>query len=57
MENIPTMLSVRETARKTKVSETYIRQLLRDKEIVFVKSGKKYLVNLERFIDYLNNQE
>lgn len=58
MDNItiPTMLSIKETAERTNLSETYIRKLLWDNKIVHVKSGKKYLVNLERLIDYLNQQ-
>lgn len=59
MDNIsvPTMLSIKETAERTNLSETYIRKLVWDKKIVFVKTGKKYLVNLERLVDYLNQQK
>ena len=59
MDNIsvPTMLSIKETAERTNLSETYIRKLVWDKKIVFVKTGKKYLVNLEYLVDYLNQQK
>lgn len=56
MESIPTMLSIKETAKKTNLSEWYIRKLVWNNQIAFVKTGKKYLINLEKFCDYLNNQ-
>lgn len=54
---IPTMLSIRETAERTGLSKTYIRKLCWDRKISFVKTGTKYLINLERFIEYLNSPE
>lgn len=58
MENIsiPTMLSIKETAKRTGISATFIRNLCRNNKIIFIKSGNKYLVNLERFVSYLNQQ-
>ena len=55
--SVPTMLSIKETAERTNLSETYIRKLVLNNKIVFVKTGKKYLVNLERLVDYLNQQQ
>ena len=54
--HIPTMLSIRETAQRTHLSETYIRKLVWENKISYVMTGKKYLVNLERLVDYLNQQ-
>lgn len=54
---IPTMLSIKETAKTTGVAEYYIRQLVAENEICFVKAGRKYLINLERFIEYLNTPQ
>ena len=53
---VPTMLSIKETAERTNLSETYIRNLVWDNKIVYVKTGRKYLVNLERLVDYLNQK-
>ena len=53
--NIPTMLTIKQTAEKTHLSETYLRRLSWKNEICFVRSGKKYLINLEKLCDYLNN--
>ena len=56
MDNIkiPTMLTIKETARATKLSVNFIRQLCRDNKIVYTKAGRKCLVNFEKFIEYLN---
>ena len=51
---IPQMLPIKEVASKTGTSYYFIRQLCLNDEIVYVKSGNKYLINLDRFIDYLN---
>ena len=51
---VPTMLGIKETARQTGLAEHFIRQLCIQGKIIHVKCGKKYLVNLEKFIDYLN---
>lgn len=56
MDNIaiPTMLSIKETAKRVNLSETFIRRLVWDKKIKYVRTGKKYLVNLENLVSYLN---
>ena len=54
---IPTMLSIQDTAKRTGLSKTYIRKLCWDRKISYVKSGSKYLVNLERLIEYLNTPQ
>ena len=51
---IPTMLTIKETAERTNLPEFYIRNLVWENKIPYLKAGKKYLVNLNRFIDYLN---
>lgn len=58
MENItvtvPTMLSINETAKRTGLSSLYLRKLCWENKISFVRTGKKYLINLERLVEYLN---
>ena len=54
---IPTMLSIPDTAKRTGLSKTYIRQLCWDRKISFVKSGSKYLVNLEKLVEFLNTPQ
>lgn len=54
---IPQMLTIKACAQKTGLSYDYIRKLCLQGKIVFVRAGNKYLVNLEKFIDYLNGQQ
>ena len=52
---IPIMLTVEKTAEKTGLSKYRVRQLCKEKKIVSVLCGNKYLINLDRLIDYLNS--
>ena len=54
---IPTMLTIKEAADKTGVAAHFIRHLAIKNEIVHVRCGKKYLINLEKFIEYLNTSK
>jgi len=53
----PTMLTIRETAERSGLARHYIRQLCLQHKIIYRKSGNKFLVNYEKFIDYLNISE
>lgn len=57
MSGIPTMLTIKETAERTGLAQHYIRQLCLQKKIICHKAGTKYLINYEKFIDYLNTAE
>ncbi|MEG1953972.1 MAG: excisionase family DNA-binding protein [Hydrogenoanaerobacterium sp.] len=55
MDNfIPKMVTIKEAAKATGLAEYHVRQLCINSEITAVKTGKKYLINLDRFVDYLN---
>ena len=54
---IPTMVTIRMAADQTGLSYDYIRKLCLAGKIVFVRSGSKYLINMEKLVDYLNNGE
>ena len=54
MNNVPTMLTIKETAKQTNVAEYYVRKLIWENKIVYVKAGSKYLVNFDKFVDFLN---
>lgn len=60
---LPTMLTIKETAEyckkngAPKITQFRIRQLAKDGNIVCVPAGRKYLINLDKFIEYLNNGE
>ena len=53
---IPHMVTIDEAAEVTGISAYTIRRLVKQNKIVYIKSGTKYLVNLDRFIEYLNGQ-
>ena len=53
-KELPTMLTIKELAQKTNLSYNHIRQLCLKNEIVYIKAGSKYLINLDKFIEYLN---
>jgi len=54
MMEIPKMLTIDQAAKETGLSKHYIRQLCVTRQIVFVKAGKKYLINLSKLVDFFN---
>lgn len=53
--NIPRMETINKAAEITGLSKHFIRQKAISGEIVCVKAGNKYLINVDRLIEYLNN--
>lgn len=53
-QTVPHMVTIRKAAELTGVSQYAIRRMCRSGEIVFIKTGTKYLINIDRFMDYLN---
>jgi len=51
----PTMLTIPELSKLTNVSQYHIRKLCINNQIAYIRTGKKYLVNFEKFLNYLNN--
>ena len=52
---IPRMETIKATAKLFGLPEHFIRQKVISGEIVSVKAGCKYLVNVDRFAEYLNS--
>lgn len=52
--NIPHMETIKGTAKMFGLAEHFIRRLVISGEIVAVKAGCKYLVNVDKFAEYLN---
>jgi excisionase family DNA binding protein len=50
------MKTIKETSSLTGVSEHHIRLLCKGNKIKYIRAGSKYLVNYERFLDYLNGE-
>lgn len=56
-QKVPLMLPIKEVSARTGLSYHFIRQLCLENKIVYVRAGNKYLVNLDRFVDFLNGAE
>lgn len=53
-KDAPVMLSIAQTAKYLNLPVHFIRECVLDGRAVSVRAGSKYLVNLNRFIDFLN---
>ena len=53
-KRIPIMLTIKEAAERVHLSVHFIRTLVWEDKIPYVKAGNKYLVNLGKLVDYLN---
>ena len=54
----PTLLSLNELTEKTGLPYQFLRKMIvEEKQIPFIKVGKKYLINYQIFLDTLNNVE
>ena len=53
----PRMLTINAAAQETGLPAFCVRQLVLQRKIVFVRAGNKYLVNMERLADFLNQGE
>ena len=56
MESVVYM-SIRQTARKTGIAESFLRNAVKDKKIPGFYSGKKFLVNVPRLLAVLEEQD
>lgn len=54
---LPKMATINECAKIVKLAKYHIRQLVLQGKVKYVKAGKKYLINLNSLIEYLNNGE
>ena len=46
----PTMISIMDAKKRTGLSYEFIRQLIRENKIIYVKAGSKFLVNWEKLV-------
>lgn len=54
LQRLPAMKSIKEMVELTGLSYMHLRNLCLDNKIVHIRAGKKYLINYDRFCDYLN---
>ena len=51
---IPTMENIKKTAEIFGLPEHFVRAKVASGEVVAVRAGKRFLVNVEKFAEYLN---
>ncbi len=51
---VPTMITITQAAAETGLSYDHLRKLCLRGEIVHVKAGRKFLINKEKLISFLN---
>ena len=47
--------TVKQAAENTAITRYFVRQLCIENKIVHIKAGQKYLINYDKFVDFLNN--
>ena len=53
---IPEMLTLDQTSKRSGLSYDALRKMCLNNEIVHIRVGKKFLINWNRFVDYLNGK-
>ena len=51
------MATINECAKTVGLAKYHIRQLVLQGKVKYVKAGKKYLINVDSLIEYLNSGE
>lgn len=54
LQKLPVMKTIKEMVELTRFSYMHLRNLCLENKIVHIRAGKKYLINYDRFCDYLN---
>ena len=53
--DVPCMITINEAAQIVKLAKYHIRQLVLQDKVKYIKTGRKYLLNLDSLINYLQN--
>lgn len=54
---VPRMVGLAEASKQTGLSYDHLRKLCLQNKIVHVRAGVRYLINLEKLVEYLNQGE
>ena len=54
LQKLPVMKTIKEMVELTGFTYMHLRNLCLENKIIHVRAGKKYLINYDRFVDYLN---
>lgn len=57
MNEVPVMLTIKETSEKSGLPYSAIRKMCLCDEITYIKLGRKFLINWNKFLEYLNGGE
>lgn len=52
--NIPKIRTIKEAAKETGLSYHCLRTMCLDNKIVYFRAGTKFMINLDKLIEYLN---
>ena len=52
---VPRMRTIQQLVEITNLTYRYIMNLCKENRIVHIKNGNRYLINLDKFIEFLNN--
>lgn len=55
--HIPRMVPIKTLAEESHISYKALWQMCKQNKIVHIKSGNKFLVNVDKFVEYLNAGE
>ena len=56
LRKMPRMCGLLEASRQTGLSYDCLRKLCLNDQIIYIRSGTKYLVNMDRLADFLNGE-
>ena len=51
--HLPRMRTIKQTAAELGLPEYFVRSLVKQEQVTFVKAGRKVLINLDKFIEFL----
>ena len=54
---LPRMRTIKQGAKEAGIPEHFLRQLVKQNKVVYVKAGNKFLVNFDYLVDFLNKGE
>ena len=54
---VPTFKTIAETSEFIGLSQYFVRKLIINQKIKYIKSGSKYLINIQSLIQFLQNGE
>lgn len=54
---MPTMVTIKEAAKRTGLSYGFLRKACLGGQIVHIRAGSKFLINLEKLVEWLDTSK